>query len=333
MRAAVFKGAGKPWAIENIAEPEPGAGEVVIKVCRCGVCGTDLHMTSGSAWDFPADSVLGHEYAGEVVALGAGVENLKVGDRITAIPAAGCGHCEACRSGQLMLCRQMQGYMGGFAEYLKAPASSAVKLPQTLSFADGALVEPLAVGLHGVAMAQMKPGAKVLVLGAGSVALAATYWARQLGAGPVVAMSRSARRADMAKNLGADGFVAFGENEHGEVIEALGGSPDLVLECVGHEGMLGKAIEHVRPDGTIVSLGFCTHPDPVIPGIATYKQVRMMFSMAYTLAEFEHVARTLDRGHVEPRLMVSETIGLEELPAMIEELREGGSQTKVQVAA
>lgn len=333
MRAAVFKGAGRPWEIENLPEPEPGEGEVILKVCRCGVCGTDLHMTSGSSWDFPAGMVLGHEYAGEVVALGKGVENVKVGDRITAVPAVGCGHCDACHSKQFMLCQKMQGYMGGFAEYLKAPAINAVKLPQTLSFSDGALIEPLAVGLHGVAMAQMKPGAKVLVLGGGSVALAATYWARQLGAGPIVAMSRSARRAEMSKAMGADSFVAFGEGEHGEVIEAMGGSPDVVLECVGVEGMLGKSVEHVRSDGTIVSLGFCTHPDPVVPGIATYKQVRMMFSMAYTLAEFEHVARTLDRGHLEPRMMVSDTIALEELPDMIEALRSGSTQTKVHVAA
>ncbi|HZU65068.1 MAG TPA: alcohol dehydrogenase catalytic domain-containing protein [Novosphingobium sp.] len=332
MRAAVFKGAGQPWAIESLPDPQPGAGEVVIKVCRCGLCGTDLHMTSGSGWDFPAETVPGHEYAGEVVALGAGVEHLAIGDRITALPAKGCGQCAACRAGQVMLCPQMQGYMGGFGEYLRAPAAHAVKLPATLSFADGALIEPLAVGLHGVAMAPLVPGSRVLVLGAGSVALAAIYWARRLGAGRIAVMSRSARRADLAGQLGGDAFIPYGEGEHGEVIAALGGQPDIVLECAGAVGMLGKAVEHARPNGTIVSMGFCTHPDPVIPGIATYKQLRLVFSMAYTLAEFEHVARTLDRGHLEPRLMVSETIPLDALPAMIEGLRAGASQTKVQVA-
>jgi len=333
MRAAVFKGAGQPWAIETLPDPEPQPGEVVIKVCRCGICGTDLHMTSGSGWDFPAETVLGHEYAGEIVAIGAGVEGLRTGDRITALPAAGCGHCDACQSGQVMLCRSMQGFMGGFAQYLRAPAVSAIKLPQSLSFADGALVEPLAVGLHGMALAAIKPGARVLVLGAGSVGLGAIYWARRLGAGRIVAASRSARRAEMAGKLGADGFVQFGDNEVGEVHEALGGAPDVVLECIGEVGMLGKAVDHVRPDGTIVSLGFCTSPDPVVPGIATYKQVRMIFSMAYTLAEFEQVARTLDAGHVEPRVMVSDTISLDALPDMIDRLRQGANQTKVHVTS
>jgi threonine dehydrogenase-like Zn-dependent dehydrogenase len=137
----------------------------------------------------------------------------------------------------------------------------------------------------------------------------------------------------MAGTLGADAFVQFGENEVGAVQEALGGSPDVVLECIGEVGMLGKAVDHVRPDGTIVSLGFCTSPDPVIPGVATYKQVRMIFSMAYTLAEFEQVAHALDAGHVEPRAMVSETIGLDDLPGMIDQLRQGAGQTKVHVTS
>lgn len=137
----------------------------------------------------------------------------------------------------------------------------------------------------------------------------------------------------MAGTLGADAFVQFGDNEVGEAQEALGGAPDVVLECIGEVGMLGKAVEHIRSDGTIISLGFCTKPDPVIPGVATFKQVRMIFSMAYTLAEFEQVARALDAGHVEPRAMITETISLETLPSMIEQLRQGTNQTKVHVTA
>lgn len=331
MRAAVFKGAGTPFVIEERADPEPGAGEVVIKVGRCGICGTDLHMTSGHGWDFPAESVLGHEYAGEIVAVGAGVDHLKVGEIITAMPAVGCGECDFCRHGYPILCSQMRGYQGGFAEYALVPAASAVKLPHSLSLADGALIEPLAVGLHGASLAGIGSESRVLVLGAGSVGLAAIFWAKQFGADRIAAASRSPRRAETAGALGADGFTTFGEDESERIAAILGGPPDIVLECAGVVGMLGKAIEHVRPDGTIVSMGFCTAPDPVIPGIATFKQVRLIFSMAWTLTEFEHVARTLDRGHVEPRAMLSETIGLDRFPTMIEELRAGSPQTKVQV--
>src|SRR5947208_581140 len=113
MLAAVFKKAGEPWSIETIPDPDPGEAEVVIEVGRCGICGTDLHMTSGSAWDFPSGTVLGHEYAGTIVAIGRDAEGYKVGDIVTALPAAGCGHCDPCQSGNTLLCREVRGYIGG----------------------------------------------------------------------------------------------------------------------------------------------------------------------------------------------------------------------------
>src|SRR5579859_5606620 len=96
MRAAVFRGAGRPLTVETVPDPAPGPGEAVIKVGRCGICGSDIHMTSGHGADYPASTILGHEYAGEVVALGKGVTGLKPGDRVTAMPATGCGQCAAC---------------------------------------------------------------------------------------------------------------------------------------------------------------------------------------------------------------------------------------------
>ena len=99
MRGLLFKGVGLPLAVENLPDPEPGEGEVVIRVSRCGVCGTDLHATSGHGMTLPANSQFGHEYGGEVVALGKGVERLKLGDHLAAVPVVGCGHCEACKTG------------------------------------------------------------------------------------------------------------------------------------------------------------------------------------------------------------------------------------------
>lgn len=331
MRAAIFKSAHTPLEIEHIEDPTPARTEAVIQVGRCGICGSDISMTSGCAMDYPHGTILGHEYAGEVVAVGQDVEYLRPGDRITALPAQGCGSCPACLSGYPLGCRGMSGMLGGFGEYLRVAESSAIKLPSALSLADGALVEPLAVGLRGVALAEMAPCCRVLVLGAGSVGLAALYWARHLGAGKIVAASPSARRRDIALAMGADAFETLGEDESERINAALGGPPDLVLECAGASGVLGKAIELVRPGGTIVSLGFCTSPDPIVPAIATWKRVTMKFSLAYTLADFEHAADMLDRGHVEPRLMISDTIGLDSLPAMFEALRGGAPQTKVHV--
>jgi 2-desacetyl-2-hydroxyethyl bacteriochlorophyllide A dehydrogenase len=333
MRAAVFRGAGRERAlqIETLPDPTPGPRDLIVKVGRCGICGTDMHMTSGHGWDFPVGTVPGHEYAWEVVAVGKDVERYRVGDRVAGMAKAGCGACEACFHGITLLCEKADGEMGGFGEFLRLPEGAATGLPQTFSLADGALVEPMAIGLHGVMAAQMALGAKVLVLGAGSVGLAAIFWAKRLGAGRVVAASRSMRRAEMALAMGADAFVQTGPDEIGEVVEALAGSPEIVLECAGAVGLLGQAISHVKTFGQVVSLGFCTAPDPIVPGVASYKQARISFPLCYTPGEFERAANLLLAGKVDPKVMITGTVGLDDLPAMVERLREPNEHSKVHV--
>lgn len=332
MRAAVFNKGGEPWTIETLEDPVPGEGEAVIKVARNGICGTDVSFTSGNGYDFPESSVLGHEFAGEVVAIGKGVERLKLGDRVTSIPCSGCGHCAQCDLGHDTFCETSYpaSYMGGYGEYMKIAERATVRLPQSLSMADGALVEPLAVGLHGVRLGGIGPGSRVLVLGAGSIGLATLFFATQSGA-RVVAASRSARRADMALRLGAEAFVETGDGEAERIADALGGPPDVVFECAGAVGLLQQSINLVRPKGTVVSMGFCMQPDPVIPGVSTFREPVLKFSMACTLDEFREVTTVLDAGHLEPRDMVTRVIGLDELPAMIEAMRTGVTETKVHV--
>ncbi len=333
MKAAVFKGAGLARALEfeTVDDPKPGPRDLLVKVGRCGICGTDLHMTSGHGWDFPVGTILGHEYAGEVVAVGREVERFKVGDRVSGMARAGCGACEACFRGMPLLCQNGDGEMGGYAEYLRLPEGAAAQLPKTLSLADGALVEPLAIGLHGVRMANMPIGAKVLVLGAGSVGLAAIFWARRLGAQRVVAASRSAARGPMALAMGADAFVQTGQDEVAKVIETLGGPPDFVFECAGAVGLLAQAINHAKVFGQVVSLGFCTAPDPIVPGTAAMKQVSLCFPLAYSPGEFEQVADLMLAGVVDPKVMVTSTIGFDDLPETFEALRGPNDQTKVHV--
>ncbi|MEI4509459.1 alcohol dehydrogenase catalytic domain-containing protein [Sphingopyxis sp. CCNWLW253] len=329
MRAAIFRGAGLPLAVEIVADPVPGEGELVIRVERCGVCGTDLHMTSGHGDDVPLGTVIGHEFSGEIVAAGKDAGGFGTGERVTAMPCRGCGVCARCREGYPIACTAMEGMVGGFGEYMRVAASSAISLPAGLSALDGALVEPLAVGLHGVRLAKMTPGSRVAVLGAGSIGLAVIYWARHLGAGCVVAMSRSARRAPLANDVGAQGFEAFGEGEGERLAAALGGPPDILFECTGAVGSMQKAVELVAPGGTIVSLGFCAAPDALVPALATWKRATMRFSFAYSLADFQESADMLDAGHVEPRLMVSRTVGLDAFPAHFEALRAGSGETKL----
>ena len=331
MKAAIYPGHGLAPVIEALPDPEPAAGEVIIRVQRCGICGTDLSMTKGEMFDYGPGSQFGHEYGGEVIALGKGVSEFRLGDKIAVLPSGACGHCEGCRGGNYILCRNAPGVMRGFAELANVPVGSAVKLPDTLSFADAALVEPLAVSLYGVRQSGIQPGDTALVLGGGTVALYAIYWARRLGAGRIVAMSRSTRRRDLCLAMGADAFIPFGDNEVGEVIEALGGAPDIVYECVGSEGMLSKAVSHAKLYGKVVSLGFCTHMDPVMPALGAMKCVTVQFLVGYAMRDFRYIADQMDKGHVDPKTIVTNAIPLGELPAMMATLRGSNKETKVHV--
>ncbi|MGE0283212.1 MAG: zinc-binding dehydrogenase, partial [Rhizobiaceae bacterium] len=272
-------------------------------------------------------------------ATGKEVSDFKVGERIAVLPSVACGECSSCRDFKNnVLCQSMPGTaMHGFAEFAKVPVSVATRLPQTLSMADGALIEPLAISLYGTKMAHIQPGDRVLVLGGGTVALYAIYWARRLGAGRIVAMSRSSRRKDLCLEMGADAFIPFGDNEAGEVIEALGGSPQVVLEGVGAEGMMTKAVMHAAQFGRIVSLGFCTSPDPLIPGMASYKCASIHFAVGYSMTEFHYIASQMDRdkiyggGHCDPKAIITNDIPLVDLPQMMDVLRGANNETKVHV--
>jgi threonine dehydrogenase-like Zn-dependent dehydrogenase len=183
-----------------------------------------------------------------------------------------------------------------------------------------------------VRLARIQPGDRVLVLGAGSVALCVIYWARRMGAGRIVAASRSRRRADMALAMGADGFVQFGDDESAEINQALGGAPDMVFECVGNPGFLARGIQHVRSFGQVLSMGFCTTPDPILPAIAGRKGVTLQFPIGYSLKDFEHVADVMDKGHADPAMLISSVVPLDEIAATFERLRGANSETKVQIA-
>ena len=275
-------------------------------------------------FDFGSGVQFGHEYAGEIIEIGSNVSNFKVGENIAVLPSVACGTCPSCKT-------RPDSAMHGFAELARVPVSVATRLPSVLSMNDGALIEPLAISLYGVRLSQIRPGDRVLVLGGGTVALYAMYWARRLGAGRIVAMSRSDRRKALSLEMGADTFIAYGDNETEEVIEALGGAPDIVYECVGAEGMLHKAVMHAAQFGKIISLGFCTSPDTVIPAIASYKCASMQFAVGYSMREFLYIADQMDKGHCDPKAIISNEINLDALPAMIDTLRGPNSETKVHV--
>ena len=327
MKAAYFSGPGKPVVIQQVDLPNPGPTDVVVKVHRCGICGSDVSMTSDVPFTF-TPGPLGHEYAGEIVEVGRNVTGLRVGDRVTCLPSTPCGTCEGCRRGNLIFCTAQQATAdgrryGGFGEYVAIPAGGAKLLPDWLSYSDGALIEPMACGLHALRLMRMEPGSSVLVLGAGSMAMSMVYWARRMGAGRIVVASRSAHRRDMVQSVGADAFHSFTDDDPAALSASLGGGADIVAECVGKPGMLGTAIDYVRPQGAVVSLGMCQHAEPIMPAACTFREASLFFPVGYTVDEFVETARAFDADRVHPDMMVSDVISLDALPNVLEELRAG----------
>jgi len=331
VKAAAFRGFDSPLAIEDRPEPRPAADEVLIEVARCGICGSDLHMTREPAFGTQLGAVLGHEFAGKVIELGKDAHGLEIGDRVAVAPVRGCGRCPTCLAGEPAWCRHMLLQGGGYAEIAVTKDRQCVRLPVTTAIEDGALVEPLAVALHGVTLASLSPGSRVMVMGAGPIGLGVAYWARRLGATCVVVTDLTPLQADRAMEMGATTFVRADEDAVQTVSNALGGAPDVVFECVGRPGILSRAIEHVRPRGLIVMLGLCTALDSFVPFRAVSKEVRILTSAFFTLGEFRAALDALDGGRCAAKAMVTGTVSLAQMPATFEALRERTSDCKVMV--
>jgi (R,R)-butanediol dehydrogenase/meso-butanediol dehydrogenase/diacetyl reductase len=336
VRAAVFQGPGRELVIEQVADPTPGHRQVVVRVHSCGVCGTDLSMSSGHGLlQFQPGDIPGHEHAGEVVAAGQGIERLVVGDRISPLAIwTCCGRCDNCRRGYQRWCIGTDKVVGsgrGFAEYALVGEPQAVKLAEGLSWEEGALVEPLACGLHAIDLSRLEPGSCVAVIGAGPIALSAVYWAHQRGAQRIVVTAPSDRRERFARLLGATDFVA-GQDPAAEVIELAGGPPPLVVEAAGVPGTLSLALELVAPRGTVTVLGCCTEPETFLPVRALTKEVRIQYSFTYGSGDFETVMRALVSDPGGPTNMVTGRVPLDELPRAFENLRGRSPDCKVLVS-
>jgi (R,R)-butanediol dehydrogenase/meso-butanediol dehydrogenase/diacetyl reductase len=332
MRAAAFKRLNEVGIIEA-PEPKAGPGQVVLKVHNCGICGTDLHSVQFGT--LRSDSIMGHEFCGEVHELGPGVRGFRVGERVVSLPWITCGECEACARGEGYHCRRNRvlglGQLpGGYAEYVMCGERSLLKLPDHVSSREGALVEPLAVGLHGVNRARIKPAAGCVVMGAGPIGLAALTWCKARGASPIIVSELAAGRSDLALKFGATEVV--NPNQHNpadRMRELTGRAPELVIECIGVKGTLGGAIDIAGTHGRVVVIGACVEPDTIVPMKWLVKEVSVEFALGYTKAEFEEALDALASGKVNPKPMITDVIGLAEVPAMFDALRKPGTRAKV----
>ena len=255
----------RTFEVKDIDVPAVEPGGVLVQVRQCGVCGSDLHFYRGDL-PLPPGTCMGHEISGEVAAVGPGVQDFRPGDRVCVEPLLVCGTCEYCRSGQYQLCRQRQllgtPLPGGFARYVQVPAYCLYRLPDATDFEVGSLIEPLAVAVHGLRLASLSVGDRVLVLGAGTIGLMAVLVAREMGAASVVACGRYGHQREAALALGAESAVEDSE----EALAGLSGSGwgsafDLVVEAVGgHADTLSQAVGLARFGGRVAVLGLFTRP-------------------------------------------------------------------------
>lgn len=332
MKAAIFDALGKPLRVGDVDQPEAGRGQVLLKVCRCGICGSDLHMTEDPTFGLQGGEVIGHEFSGEVIDVGSGVTHLKPGDHVSAAPLRGCGTCAACRRGEPAWCTAFELIGGGYAEYAALDELQCRKLPWGISAVDGALAEPLSVALHGIMRARMEPGARVLIVGAGAIGLAVAFWARRMGAANVVVADLHDHQRDRALDLGATDFVLSGEDMSARVNEACGGhAPEIVFECVGKPGLIDHCVDLVASRGKVLVLGLCTAPDYMDSFRAISKEVDIVMSVFFTMPEFEMAIRALDGGTYAPQHLISDNVPLLTMPEAFEALRQRKTQCKVLV--
>jgi (R,R)-butanediol dehydrogenase/meso-butanediol dehydrogenase/diacetyl reductase len=332
MKAVTFQALHQPLSFDTLPDPTPDAGGVVVKVARCGICGSDLHMTEDAAYGCQHGDVLGHEFAGEVVALGKEVEGLRTGDLVSVIPLKSCGKCEHCRKGEVQWCAQFGLQGGGYAEFALTRPNQCVKLPADLSLADGAIIEPLAVALHGVNLSGLQKGDKVLVLGSGPIGLAVAFWARRMGAAKVAVQDIADWQERRALDMGADVFVVDPADPVGSAERALGGKADIVFECVGIPGLIAQAVDQVRNRGTILLLGLCTRPDTFNSFAMLNKEAKLVTAAFFTVPEYQASLDALAQGAIEPRLLVTDTIALDAVPEVYESLKRRTEQCKVLIA-
>ncbi len=332
MKAVTFQALHALLAFETLPDPTPEADQVVVRVGRCGICGSDLHMTEDAAYGCKHGDVLGHEFAGEVVGLGREVEELRTGDLVSVIPLMSCGQCEHCRKGEVQWCSGFGLQGGGYAEYAVTRPNQCIKLPGDVSLADGAIVEPLAVALHGVNLSGLEAGDKVLVLGAGPIGLAVAFWAKRLGAGKVAVQDIADFQRDRALGMGADVFVVDPADPVGSAEAGRRGNADKVLEIVGITRPNHQPGQPGSTPPNLLLLGLCTRPDPIDSFAMLSKEVKLVTSAFFTVPEYQASLDALAAGAVEPRLLVTDTISLAETPKVFESLKRRTGQCKVLIA-
>jgi threonine dehydrogenase-like Zn-dependent dehydrogenase len=300
-----------PYQLELVDRlvPSPGPGEVLVRLRAAGICGSDVHGLAGEHPLMTLPRVLGHELAGQVEAVGSEVARVSPGDHVVVDPMLRCGHCRPCRLGRYNCCESLKVLGvhtdGGFAEFIALPQGQVHPVPESLPWEVGTLVEPLAVGAHGVARSRVNEGDTVVILGAGTIGLAALLAAKQQRAKTIV-LDILDWKLERARELGADLVLnsATEDDVEGVMTFTDGQGAEVVLEAAGSPVTVAASVNYVASAGRIGIIGITGQEIPLHQSEFTRKEVDVCFSRN-SLDQFPRVIDRISRGEIDPRPMIS----------------------------
>jgi (R,R)-butanediol dehydrogenase / meso-butanediol dehydrogenase / diacetyl reductase len=323
MKAAVTT-ESRGFEVVELPDPTPGPDELVIRVAACGVCGSDVKAQLYA----PAGMVMGHELGGEIVAVGSRAGEWHQGTNVAVLSVFSCGVCQYCTAGVVSHCEQTRyigmGPAGGFAELAVVPARHAFAMPVGMPASYSALVEPFAVGLHGVHSAEIGLGDDVLIVGAGGVGLTTLVWALEKGGTRVTVADPDPHRREFALATGASDILA-------SVTDAEAAGYDVAIECVGRPELLQACQAALRPLGRLVISGACAEPTPVEPVTALLKELTIRYSVCYRPDEFREVIDAFASGAVDPSTVIGPTLQLNRIAEAFDLVRNAAVDGRVLV--
>ena len=334
MKAAIFRAPGKPLEIVEMARPVPQAGELLLRVGGCGICGTDLHAVNSEWW--PRDLVLGHEIAGTVAELGPGVRGIEAGTKVVAMPQITCGSCDPCRRDDIDHCENVKylgndaGVHGGYAEYVIVGAKDVVALPADADLAIAAAMQPMAFAWETVRSLPPKPQMRALIIGGGPIGLGIAQWCRFYGMTHVVVSERNPARQAAAVAMGATMVIdaAAEPDTMASYQKRTGARPDVIFEAVGLPGMIQYCIDMADPQTLIVAAGYCQSEDTIHPHKACEKRIKIIFPYYHGIDAFREMVPLIAQGRIDPSPMITQRISLDELPSVISAMQAPTTQIK-----
>lgn len=324
MKSAVFYGK-HDLRVEELPMPFVAENDVLVKVMACGICGTDVHIFEGDKGcaDSPAGTVLGHEFAGIIEAVGGNVTDFQVGDKVCVDPNDTCGECYYCKSGIAHFCEHMNGIgttrHGGFAQYVSVPKKQCYRFSDRITFEEAAMTEPVACCLHGIDMCNITPASTVLVIGGGMIGLLMLQLAKLAGAHQIILLEPVEAKREVAKGLGADLCIDPLKEDVDAILQANGiDRINCVIECAGLKSTIAQAIDLAGKDSIVMMFGL-TKPDdevPIKPFDIFKKEVVLKASFINPYTQGRAIA-LIDSGKIDVKSMVCEIAPIEKLPEIL----------------